>query len=226
MLETALTQTRTVQLRRFAAADYRSKVDVSPADIQAWYDANKQQLQIPEQVQVQYLVLDEAAATQGVQVKDEDLASYYEQNKTRCQPERRRVSHIMINLPAGASEDARKAARAKADELDKLAVADPSKFAELARKESQDAGSAANGGDLAGSRRRAARLVGQGRLRPEQGPGLRRGRKPQRSAHPQADRDPARRDRRWPRSRTNSPACAQLAAVRFGNGQPAEQAGL
>ena len=32
----------------------------------------------------------------------------------------------MINLPAGASEDARKAARAKADELDKLAVADPS----------------------------------------------------------------------------------------------------
>ena len=147
-LETALTQTRTVQLRRFAAADYRSKVDVSPADIQAWYDANKQQLQIPEQVQVQYLVLDEAA-TQGVQVKDEDLASYYEQNKTRFgQPERRRVSHIMINLPAGASEDARKAARAKADELDKLAVADPSKFAELARKESQDAGSAANGGDL------------------------------------------------------------------------------
>ena len=102
-LETALTQTRTVQLRRFAAADYRSKVDVSPADIQAWYDANKQQLQIPEQVQVQYLVLDEAAATQGVQVKDEDLASYYEQNKTRFgQPERRRVSHIMINLPAGA----------------------------------------------------------------------------------------------------------------------------
>lgn len=148
-LETALTQTRTVQLRRFAAADYRSKVDVSPADIQAWYDANKQQLQIPEQVQVQYLVLDEAAATQGVQVKDEDLASYYEQNKTRFgQPERRRVSHIMISLPAGASEDARKAARAKADELDKLAVADPSKFAELARKESQDAGSAANGGDL------------------------------------------------------------------------------
>ena len=56
---------------------------MSPADIQAWYDANKQQLQIPEQVQVQYLVLDEAAATQGVQVKDEDLASYYEQNKTR-----------------------------------------------------------------------------------------------------------------------------------------------
>ena len=62
-LETALTQQRTVQLRRFAAADFRSQVTVTPADIQAWYDANKQQLQIPEQVQVQYLVLNEAAAT-------------------------------------------------------------------------------------------------------------------------------------------------------------------
>ena len=184
-LETALTQTRTVQLRRFAAADYRSKVDVSPADIQAWYDANKQQLQIPEQVQVQYLVLDEAAATQGVQVKDEDLASYYEQNKTRFgQPERRRVSHIMINLPAGASEDARKAARAKADELDKLAVADPSVrrtgpqgiAGRRLRRQWRRPGLAAEG--------RAARLAGQGRLRPEQGPGLRRGRKPQRPAHP------------------------------------------
>ena len=98
---------------------------------------------------MQYLVLNEAAATEGVQVKDEDLASYYEQNKSRFgQPERRRASHIMIEVPAGASEDARKAARAKAEDLAKQAAADPAQFAELARKNSQDAGSAANGGDL------------------------------------------------------------------------------
>lgn len=148
-LETALTQQRTVQTRRFAAADFRSQVTVTPADIQAWYDANKQQLQVPEQVQVQYLVLDEAAATQGIQVKDEDLTAYYEQNKNRFgQPERRRASHIMIELAPGASEDARKAARIKADDLARQAAADPAQFAELARKNSQDAGSAANGGDL------------------------------------------------------------------------------
>jgi len=148
-LESALTQTRTVQLRNFSAADFRSQVTVNPADIQAWYDANKQQLQVPEQVQVQYLVLDEAAATQGVQVKDEDLAAYYEQNKNRFgQPERRRASHIFIELPSGGSEDARKAARAKAEDIAKQAAADPSKFAELAAKNSQDSGSAAKGGDL------------------------------------------------------------------------------
>lgn len=148
-LEAALTQTRTVQLRSFSAADYRSQVSVTPADIQAWYDANKQQLQVPEQVQVQYIVLDEAAATQGVQVKDEDLAAYYEQNKSRFgQPERRRASHIFIELPSGASEEARKAARAKAEDIAKQAAADPAKFAELAAKNSQDSGSAAKGGDL------------------------------------------------------------------------------
>ncbi|WP_312436110.1 SurA N-terminal domain-containing protein [Achromobacter sp.] len=146
-VESALTQTRTVQLRNFAAADFRSQVTVTPADIQAWYDANKQQLQVPEQVQVQYVVLDEAAATQGVQVKDEDLAAYYEQNKSRFgQPERRRASHIFIELPSG--EDARKAARAKAEDIAKQAAADPAKFAELAAKNSQDSGSAAKGGDL------------------------------------------------------------------------------
>ncbi|WP_313700661.1 SurA N-terminal domain-containing protein [Achromobacter sp.] len=146
-VESALTQTRTVQLRNFSAADFRSQVTVTPADIQAWYDANKQQLQVPEQVQVQYLVLDEAAATQGVQVKDEDLASYYEQNKNRFgQPERRRASHIFIELPSG--EDARKAARAKAEDIAKQAAADPAKFAELAAKNSQDSGSATKGGDL------------------------------------------------------------------------------
>ena len=229
-LETALTQTRTVQLRRFAAADYRSKVDVSPADIQAWYDANKQQLQIPEQVQVQYLVLDEAAATQGVQVKDEDLASYYEQNKTRFgQPERRRVSHIMINLPAGASEDARKAARAKADELDKLAVADPSKFAELARKESQDAGSAANGGDLGwqqkgalpGSLDKAAFGLNKDQVSGvvESPSGLHILKLTE--IQPAAIKPLAE-------VRTNSPAkCASSSPpCVLGNGQPAEQAGL
>lgn len=148
-LESALTQQRTVQVRRFDAAAYRAGVAVSDQDIKAWYDANKQQLTVPQNVTAEYLVLDEAAATEGVQVKDEDITSFYEQNKNNYgQPERRRASHIMIELPAGASEEARKAARAKAESLAKQAAAEPDKFADLARAESQDAGSAGNGGDL------------------------------------------------------------------------------
>src|SRR5690606_39588212 len=117
---------------RFDAAAYRSPVSVSEQDIQAWYDATQQQVVVPEHVTAQYLVLDEAAATQGVQVNDEDIASYYEQNKQRFgQPERRRASHIMIEVSAGASEDVRKAARAKAEALASQSAADSARFAEL-----------------------------------------------------------------------------------------------
>jgi len=148
-IQTALTQQRTIQTRLFPSSDFRAKVQVSDQDVQAWYEANKQQLQVPEQVQAQYLVLDEAAATQGVQVKDEDIESYYKQNQSRFgQPERRRISHILIQVPAGASDEARQQARQKADEIAKAAAANPAGFADLARKESQDAGSAAQGGDL------------------------------------------------------------------------------
>lgn len=148
-IENALGETRNVRTRRFAAADFHSQVQVSPADVQAWYDANKLQFQIPEQVQAQYLVLDEAAASTGIQVKDEDIALYYDQNKSRFgQPERRRASHIMIEVPSGASDDVRKAARAKAEDLARQAAANPAGFADLAKKSSQDSGSAAKGGDL------------------------------------------------------------------------------
>lgn len=148
-LDTALTQTRTVQTRVFNARDYRDQVQVSDADIKAWYDANQAALEIPQYVDAQYLMLDEAAATAGVNVNEEQIAQYYEQNKSRFgQPERRRASHIMIEVPAGASEDVRRTARAKADDIAAKAKADPAKFAELARQNSQDAGSAANGGDL------------------------------------------------------------------------------
>ncbi|WP_019939265.1 SurA N-terminal domain-containing protein [Bordetella sp. FB-8] len=144
-----LTQQRVVALRDFKSADYRAKVQVSQQDIQNWYDANKQQLEVSEQVSAQYLVLDEAAATQGVQVKDSDIQSYYKQNIARfSQPERRRISHILISVPANATEDQRKAARARAEELAAQAQANPDGFADLAKKFSQDAGSAQQGGDL------------------------------------------------------------------------------
>ena len=135
----------------------------------------------------------------------------------------------MINLPAGASEDARKAARAKADELDKLAVADPSKFAELARKESQDAGSAANGGDLGwqqkgalpGSLDKAAFGLNKDQVSGvvESPSGLHILKLTE--IQPAAIKPLAE-------VRTNSPAkCASSSPpCVFGNGQPAEQAGL
>lgn len=149
-LKRALTEERTVRLRVFQAKDYTKDVAIEPQDIKAWYDAHQDDLRLPEQVAADYLVLDEAAAVASVPaVSEAQLKDYYEQNKTRyVVPARVNVSHILIKLPAGASDEAAKAALANAQEVSRRARTEPQQFAELARKESQDAGTARDGGTL------------------------------------------------------------------------------
>ncbi|UYO95304.1 SurA N-terminal domain-containing protein [Pollutimonas sp. M17] len=149
-LELALTEQRTVRLRAFPASDYEKDLDISDADIQAWYDKNKQTLELPEQVSAQYLLLNEEAAMQNLPaVSPDELKKYYEQNKARfVQPARVDISHIQVNIPSGASDEDRKQAHAKAEEILKKVQADTSAFAEVAKTQSQDAGTAKDGGRL------------------------------------------------------------------------------
>ncbi|MFA7439195.1 SurA N-terminal domain-containing protein [Castellaniella sp.] len=149
-IKRALTEQRTIRLRFFQAAAHRDQIEVSEADIQAWYDSHQDALRLPEQVSADYLVLDEAAAKASVPaVEESQLKEYYEQNKARyVTPARANVSHILVKVPADASPDADQAARAQAEDLARQARAEPAKFADLARAESQDAGSARDGGRL------------------------------------------------------------------------------
>jgi peptidyl-prolyl cis-trans isomerase D len=149
-LELALTEQRTLRLRAFPAADYEKDLVITDADIQAWYDKNKQTLELPEQVSAQYLLLNEAAAMQNLPaVGQDELQKYYEQNKARfVQPARVNVSHIQVNIPAGASDAERKQAHVKALDILKKVQADTSAFAEIAKAESQDTGTAKDGGKL------------------------------------------------------------------------------
>lgn len=146
----ALTSQRTVRLRVFDAADYKADIQITEADVKAWYDANQEQLQVPEYVSANYLVLDEAAAMQGLpEISDSDMRAYYEQNKSRyVMPARVQVSHILFDVPAGASDAQRADVLKKAQAVAERAKADPSRFAELARTESDDAGTANEGGRL------------------------------------------------------------------------------
>jgi len=148
-VEKAYREQRNVQLHRIAAADFVGSSEPTEAQIKAWYDANQDALRQPEQVAIEYLVLDEPAATQGVTVTDQDIADYYAQNKSQfTRPERRRASHILVTLPSGADEATKAKARAEADALLQEARANPEGFADLARSRSQDPGSAGQGGDL------------------------------------------------------------------------------
>lgn len=145
----AFLQQREVQLARFSPADYASQVKPTDAELEAFYKENQALFQAPEQATIEYVVLDVESVRKGLTVSEQDLKTYYEQNLARLGgQEQRRASHILIAVPKGAPEAEKQKARAKAQELLAQVKKAPDSFAELAKKHSQDPGSAAQGGDL------------------------------------------------------------------------------
>jgi peptidyl-prolyl cis-trans isomerase D len=140
---------REVQVARFATADYAARVNPTDAELEAFYKANAAMFQAPEQASIEYLVLDLDTVKKSVVVNEQDLKAYYEQNASRMgAQEERRASHILIAAPKGAPAAERDKAKAKAEELLAAVKKAPDSFADVAKKNSQDPGSAANGGDL------------------------------------------------------------------------------
>ncbi|MCE4539193.1 SurA N-terminal domain-containing protein [Pelomonas sp. P7] len=147
----ALLQQREVQLQRFELKDYAAKINPSDADLEAFYKepASAAKFQLPESAQIQYLVLDVEALKKDVKFTEDDLQTYYKENASRYGvPEERRASHILIKADRNAPADERAKAKAKAEEILAQVRKNPADFAALAKKNSQDEGSAANGGDL------------------------------------------------------------------------------
>ncbi len=147
----ALFQQREVQVQRFDTQASMDKVSPTDADIEAFYKdpANAQQFQAPEQESVEYVVLDVETLKKGIAVSEADLRSAYAAGEARyAVPEERRASHILIKAEKGASADERAKARAKAEALLAEVRRNPASFADVARRNSQDPGSAEKGGDL------------------------------------------------------------------------------
>ena len=140
---------REIQLARFNAADYAAKLNPTEADLEQFYKANEKLFLAPEQASIEYVLLDLETVKKGIAVNEADLKTYYEQNLQRlASAEERRASHVLIAAPASAPAAEREKARAKAEELLALVKKAPESFSEVARKNSQDPGSAPNGGDL------------------------------------------------------------------------------
>ncbi len=145
----AIYDKREVQVAAFKPGDFMSRVTVSDADLQTYYDQHTAQFQSPEQASIEYVVLDMDAVKKNIALNEADVKSYYEQNKDRLgTKEERRASHILIAAPASAPAAEREKARAKAEQLLAEVRKAPGTFAEVARKNSQDPGSAEKGGDL------------------------------------------------------------------------------
>jgi peptidyl-prolyl cis-trans isomerase D len=147
----AMFQQREVQVQRFDPKDYLAKVNPTDADVEAFFKnpVNAAQFQAPEKASVEYLVLDIEGLKKDIKVAEDDLKSYYEQNAARfTAPEERRASHILIKADKAAPADDRAKAKAKAEGLLADIKTKNAVFADLARKNSDDPGSAEKGGDL------------------------------------------------------------------------------
>jgi peptidyl-prolyl cis-trans isomerase D len=129
-------------------ADAR-RAQIAADTVRAFYDANPARFQVPEEVQAEYLVLSADALLAGEQVDAAEVRKYYDSNSAKYgEPEQRRASHILITVKSGASDEDKAKARARAQAVLSRLRASPGAFAELAKKESGDPGSAPQGGDL------------------------------------------------------------------------------
>jgi peptidyl-prolyl cis-trans isomerase D len=135
--------------------DVKKQVKATEVELKAFYDQNKQQYvnSIPEKRKARYILIDTAKLAESIPVTQADLQAYYNQHQDEFRiPETVTVRHILIKTPTPGPDgkvDPKgvEAAKAKVEDVQKQLKAGAS-FAELAKKYSDDPGSAQNGGLL------------------------------------------------------------------------------
>ncbi len=142
------------ELERFAALNFQTRdfeyatltrdqvadeVNVTDADIEAYYQSNQPQFRQPEQVAVEYIDLSVANLMDQITIDEQTLRDQYEQNQAASENQKaeQRVAHILF-------EDAQDERIAEVQS----ALNQGADFAELAEQYSEDLGSSDQGGDL------------------------------------------------------------------------------
>ena len=142
-------QQRTVSVSPVPLQSFIAQAKVDEDALKKYYNQNMQEFQIREQAKVEYVKFTIDDLLNTIDVSNEELHKYYDEHHGELgTPEERRAAHILISAAANASKETQDAARDKAEKLLQQIRKYPAKFAELARQNSQDPGSAANGGDL------------------------------------------------------------------------------
>lgn len=144
-LERIVLEQREVRMLTLPVETFVSKVTVDDKQVAAFYESNQRLFETPESAKIEYLVLDAESVSRSVIVAEADVRAYYDQNQARFGTDAQwRASHILIAAEGGDKAAARK----QAEEVLKRLQANPKEFEKIAREQSKDTGSAANGGDL------------------------------------------------------------------------------
>jgi peptidyl-prolyl cis-trans isomerase D len=144
-----LSRAREIAQANLSGEAFRAQVKIDESAVQQWYDAHKTLYTQPEQIRAQYLILDARTLASSMNPQESAILAYYESHRSGSgAPEERRARHILLSLapdaPAAEVERVRKRAQALREQLRKT----PQDFERMAKEQSQDPGSAAQGGDL------------------------------------------------------------------------------
>jgi peptidyl-prolyl cis-trans isomerase D len=122
----------------FIPADrFLAGIKPDEAKVKAYYESNLAEFKVPERVRVEYLVLSAEELAKNETATDAELKELYDARASQLgAAEQRRASHILLKTRDEAEKVLAEVRKA------------PQRFAELAKKYSQDTGSAQNGGDL------------------------------------------------------------------------------
>ncbi|HWO36315.1 MAG TPA: peptidylprolyl isomerase, partial [Candidatus Acidoferrum sp.] len=146
--------------------DIKKGLHPTTEELKAFYDSHQKNYanSVPEKRKVKYVMIDLSKIQNGVQVTHDELQSDYNQHRDRYRvAEQAKVSHILIKTPlpgpdGKVDEKGVAEAQRRAEDLLKQLKAG-AKFEDLARKYSEDPGSAKEGGSLG--------WIGKGRTVPE-----------------------------------------------------------
>ncbi len=141
-------QQRTFRYVTLSAEEFAERVTVADEDVEQYYRDRESEFMEPERVTIEYLELAADALEIEAEASEATLLQRYEDQKSRfLVPERRLTSHILIEVPENAPAEVVIAAEERARGLAERARAGEA-FETLAKEHSDDAGSAAAGGDL------------------------------------------------------------------------------
>jgi peptidyl-prolyl cis-trans isomerase D len=128
---------------------YNGAAKVDDAEAQTYFEAHKEKYEKGEEVNLRFIKLDPTNFISG-----EDLQAYYNEHQQEFKtPEAVKARHILKKFPDNATDEQKVEVKVEAEKLletVKAAIAEGEDFAELAKKHSEDAGSAPQGGALRG----------------------------------------------------------------------------
>ena len=130
-------QKREIEQARIPAQQFLGQVKIDDAKVKQYYEAHKEEFVTPERVRAQYVLLSPQALAKQETVSDAEIQAAYDARAKQYRvEEQRRASHILVKT------------KGEADRILAEVRKNPARFADLAKKDSQDPGSAAKGGDL------------------------------------------------------------------------------